>query len=108
MVAMVREMFKKKRFKKVDHRGQLCGVYFCNYLVCGNEFYRVIYICFTGSPPLTGSGTVHVFVQDVNDHSPQFERTDYVAFIEENLPAGSDVIHIEAMDYDAGLNSKLR
>lgn len=63
---------------------------------------------FAGSPPLTGSGTVHIFVQDVNDHSPQFERTDYVAFITENLPAGSDVIRIQAIDEDSGLNSKLR
>ncbi|XP_063236115.1 cadherin-related tumor suppressor [Bacillus rossius redtenbacheri] len=33
----------------------------------------------TGSPPLTGSGTVRVVVQDVNDHSPQFERQSYSA-----------------------------
>lgn len=63
---------------------------------------------FSGSPPLTGSGTVNIFVQDVNDHSPRFERTDYVAFVLENLPSGTEIIHIQAIDDDFGLNAKLR
>ncbi|CAH0406955.1 unnamed protein product [Chilo suppressalis] len=40
----------------------------------------------TGSPPLTGSGTVKIVVQDVNDNSPEFERQSYKATLKENLP----------------------
>lgn len=67
----------------------------------------MFFLCL-GSPPLTGSGTVHIFVQDVNDHSPHFEQTDYVAFVQENLPPGSDIIRIQAVDDDFGPNAKLR
>lgn len=63
---------------------------------------------FLGSPPLTGSGTVKIVVQDVNDHSPEFERQAYRATIAENSPVGSWVITPVAIDKDIGLNAKIR
>jgi protocadherin Fat 4 len=61
-----------------------------------------------GSPPLTGTGTVRVIVQDMNDHSPEFERQSYRATVSENLPAGTKVLTPIARDRDAGLNAKIR
>lgn len=62
----------------------------------------------TGSPPLTGSGVVRVAVLDVNDHSPEFARQEYVAEVTENLPAGTWVTAPTATDKDDGLNSQIR
>uniref|UniRef100_A0A6P7GGN4 Cadherin-related tumor suppressor n=1 Tax=Diabrotica virgifera virgifera TaxID=50390 RepID=A0A6P7GGN4_DIAVI len=62
----------------------------------------------TGSPPLTGTGTVRVVVQDVNDHSPEFKRQSYHAMIKENLPPGTWVLTSVATDKDIGLNGKIR
>lgn len=57
---------------------------------------------------MTGTGTVRVIVQDMNDHSPAFERQSYRTTVEENLPIGTTVLAPNASDKDAGLNAKLR
>lgn len=57
---------------------------------------------------MTGSGTVRVVVQDVNDHSPVFERQSYTAVILENSPAGTTVLQATATDLDADFNAKIR
>ncbi|KAK4886263.1 hypothetical protein RN001_002534 [Aquatica leii] len=62
----------------------------------------------TGSPPLTGTGTVRIIVQDVNDHNPEFKRQMYHATIAENSPIGSWVLTPIATDKDTGLNAKIR
>lgn len=61
-----------------------------------------------GSPPLTGSGTVKIIVQDVNDNSPIFERQNYITNIKENLAPGTFIIHSKATDNDIGNNAKIR
>jgi protocadherin Fat 4 len=69
----------------------------------------LITVCLsTGTPPLTGSGTVHVVVQDVNDHSPEFELQAYSASVRENMPPGTPVLQPIATDKDADLNAKIR
>jgi protocadherin Fat 4 len=62
----------------------------------------------TGTPPLTGSGTVRVVVQDVNDHSPEFGLQAYSASVRENMPPGTPVLQPIATDKDADLNAKIR
>lgn len=62
----------------------------------------------TGSPPLTGTGTVHVIVQDTNDHNPQFERPGYQATVAESQPADTLVLQPIAHDRDAGANARIR
>jgi protocadherin Fat 4 len=63
---------------------------------------------FPGSPPLTGTGTVKVIVQDVNDHSPEFKRQSYHATVAENSPLSTWVLTPTAADKDVGLNAKIR
>lgn len=63
---------------------------------------------FTGSPPLTGSGTVKILVQDVNDNSPEFERQSYQTNVKENLPVGTVILSPKATDRDLGNNAKIR
>ncbi|XP_014251864.1 cadherin-related tumor suppressor [Cimex lectularius] len=62
----------------------------------------------TGTPPLIGSGSLKIIVQDVNDHSPEFDRSVYVVSVRENQPAGTRVIQPVATDLDFGLNAKIK
>ena len=49
---------------------------------------------------LTGTGTVDVMVQDVNDHSPQFSQGRYKSDVVENGPPGLAVVKVSASDGD--------
>ncbi|KAL3880061.1 hypothetical protein ACJMK2_032332 [Sinanodonta woodiana] len=50
---------------------------------------------------LTGTGTVRVFVEDVNDNPPVFEHSGiYTAHVRENLPASAEVLNVRATDAD--------
>uniref|UniRef100_A0A8C6NV07 Protocadherin-16 n=1 Tax=Nothobranchius furzeri TaxID=105023 RepID=A0A8C6NV07_NOTFU len=60
-----------------------------------------------GHPSLIGTATVEVTVLDVNDHSPQFQSSSYTADISEDVPIGSLVLEVKAVDLDYGLNSQI-
>uniref|UniRef100_A0A8C5E6S0 Protocadherin-16 n=1 Tax=Gouania willdenowi TaxID=441366 RepID=A0A8C5E6S0_GOUWI len=60
-----------------------------------------------GHPPLSSTATVEVTVLDINDHSPQFQTSSYTADISENVPIGSLVLEVKAVDLDYGLNSQV-
>ncbi|ROL54463.1 Protocadherin gamma-B7 [Anabarilius grahami] len=53
-----------------------------------------------GSPPLSTSMTIHLFVSDVNDNPPVFEQQSYSAYIRENNKAGTSVCSVSANDPD--------
>ncbi|XP_065342592.1 cadherin-related tumor suppressor [Cloeon dipterum] len=72
------------------------------------EYILTLVAMDTGTPPLTGTGTVRVIVQDMNDHSPEFERQSYSSEVAENAIAGIEVLWPSASDKDAGLNALLR
>ncbi|XP_074182682.1 cadherin EGF LAG seven-pass G-type receptor 1 isoform X1 [Rhinolophus sinicus] len=62
-----------------------------------------------GRPPLiNSSGLVSVQVLDVNDNAPIFVSSPFQAAVLENVPLGYSVLHIQAVDADAGDNSRLR
>ncbi|XP_033930567.1 cadherin EGF LAG seven-pass G-type receptor 1 isoform X1 [Pseudochaenichthys georgianus] len=61
-----------------------------------------------GRPPLiNGTGMVVVQVVDVNDNVPMFVSTPFQATVLENVAIGYSVIHIQAIDGDAGENARL-
>ena len=51
--------------------------------------------------------TVTVVVEDINDHIPRFQKKFYYVEIQENLPAGSSVLSLSAIDMDIGINARL-
>nr|XP_036862660.1 cadherin EGF LAG seven-pass G-type receptor 1 isoform X3 [Manis javanica] len=62
-----------------------------------------------GRPPLiNSSGLVLVQVLDVNDNAPIFVSSPFQAAVLENVPLGHSVLHIQAVDADAGENARLR
>ncbi|XP_049330748.1 protocadherin beta-16-like [Astyanax mexicanus] len=60
-----------------------------------------------GTPPKSGSVTIHVNVLDANDNAPVFSQTDYRSNLPENPPLGTIVVTVSATDVDEGLNGKV-
>lgn len=61
-----------------------------------------------GSPiSYQGHCNITVLVEDQNDNDPHFEQAKYVAHIAENVPVGTSVMRIKAMDDDLGVNARL-
>ncbi|CAL9706524.1 unnamed protein product [Knipowitschia caucasica] len=58
----------------------------------------------SGSPSLSGTGTVVVMVEDVNDNVPLFTSSAFHTTIAEDAPTGSDVLLLNTSDSDTGLN----
>lgn len=70
--------------------------------------YNWTFIYFAGIPSKSGTGTVIVKVQDINDHSPEFELSSlYVGHIVENLPGSSVILTVKATDKDEGPNAQI-
>ncbi|XP_012862492.1 protocadherin Fat 4 [Echinops telfairi] len=59
----------------------------------------------SGSPALTGTGTINVIVDDINDNVPTFASKMYFTTIPEDAPTGTDVLLVNASDADATANA---
>lgn len=57
-----------------------------------------------GVPPLKGTMTVNVLIQDVNDNPPVFNQTRYFGTVPENATVGTSIIKVHATDADSGDN----
>ncbi|CAH7008514.1 Pcdhb12 [Phodopus roborovskii] len=55
-----------------------------------------------GSPPRSGTITVHIEVMDINDNAPQFVQSLYEVQVPENSLLGALVLTVSARDLDAG------
>lgn len=60
-----------------------------------------------GSPPRTANAYLIIHVNDVNDHEPVFEKSEYSAVLSELAPPGTYVASITATDEDTGVNAQI-
>uniref|UniRef100_A0A3Q1HYB0 Protocadherin-16 n=1 Tax=Anabas testudineus TaxID=64144 RepID=A0A3Q1HYB0_ANATE len=60
-----------------------------------------------GPTPLSSSTQLQLLVLDQNDNIPSFTRKSYHVSISESLPAGAEVLHINAFDPDEGSNGDI-
>lgn len=60
-----------------------------------------------GTPSRTGSTTVAVVIQDVNDSPPQFEKEAYYEFVSESASVGTIIDTVKATDPDSPQNTNM-
>lgn len=60
-----------------------------------------------GTPPRTATAYLIIHVNDVNDHEPVFEKSEYSAVLSELAPPGTYVASITATDEDTGVNAQI-
>ncbi|XP_052597949.1 protocadherin beta-6-like [Peromyscus californicus insignis] len=60
-----------------------------------------------GSPPKSGTTTVHVEVVDINDNAPEFVQSLYEVQIPENSPLDAIVLTVSARDLDTGIHGNV-
>ncbi|XP_065411855.1 protocadherin gamma-B5-like isoform X11 [Chrysemys picta bellii] len=60
-----------------------------------------------GDPFRSGTVTINFKISDANDNPPIFTEEIYKVRLRENLPKGSFVLQVKAMDKDEGLNAKI-
>ncbi|XP_048855780.1 protocadherin-23 [Brienomyrus brachyistius] len=65
-----------------------------------SEFHFSVVAVDSGSPPLSSTASVTVYVEDINDNRPVFEKQVYNVFIPEHLAIGSCVLQVTALDTD--------
>ncbi|XP_048189325.1 protocadherin Fat 4 [Perognathus longimembris pacificus] len=70
-----------------------------------DRFVLLISATDSGSPALTGTGTIHVIVDDINDNVPTFASKMYFTEIPEDAPTGTDVLLVNASDADSSTNA---
>ena len=61
-----------------------------------------------GWPPLTGTLTLEVVVDDENDNRPQFHEDVSNTIVPEDSPPGTVFAIITATDLDQGVNGEIR
>lgn len=72
-------------------------------------FYLIgFFHAYLGSPRQTGTGTIKVIVDDLNDSPPEFASKEYFTYVMENLPPLSPIITIAASDADVGRNAEIQ
>ncbi|XP_017121894.1 fat-like cadherin-related tumor suppressor homolog isoform X1 [Drosophila elegans] len=60
-----------------------------------------------GNPVLSSEALVYILVDDVNDNAPVFGVQEYIFKVREDLPRGTVLAVIEAVDEDIGPNAEI-
>ncbi|XP_033119936.1 protein dachsous-like [Anneissia japonica] len=60
-----------------------------------------------GNPSLSGTTTLIINVEDVNDNAPMFLLTSYSATVNETVPVGTRILAVTATDLDEGPNGRI-
>ncbi|KAM7042526.1 uncharacterized protein M8220_007696 [Acridotheres tristis] len=61
-----------------------------------------------GDPARTGTARIRVKVVDANDNAPVFSQAEYTVRVTEDVPVGSTLVTVSAMDSDEGLNGQVK
>lgn len=73
------------------------------------DSYEVTVVAFDGgTPSRSGTVTINISVEDVNDNHPRFETTSYEIAVPENSPATKSFLKVHAEDADSGANGRVR
>ncbi|XP_007942209.1 protocadherin-15 [Orycteropus afer afer] len=73
------------------------------------DYYELVVVATDGAVhPRHSTLTLAVKVLDIDDNSPVFTNSTYTVIVEENLPAGTTFLQIEAKDVDLGANVSYR
>ncbi|XP_004440066.1 PREDICTED: protocadherin-15 isoform X3 [Ceratotherium simum simum] len=73
------------------------------------DYYELVVVATDGAVhPRHSTLTLAIKVLDIDDNSPVFTNSTYTIVVEENLPAGTTFLHIEAKDVDLGANVSYR
>lgn len=72
-----------------------------------NKYNLTIVATDRGTPPRSSTAFLIIQVNDINDHAPAFEKSEYSAVLSETVPVGTYVAGITATDEDTGINSNI-
>uniref|UniRef100_A0A673U2S3 Protocadherin related 15 n=1 Tax=Suricata suricatta TaxID=37032 RepID=A0A673U2S3_SURSU len=73
------------------------------------DYYELVVVATDGAVhPRHSTRTLAIKVLDIDDNSPVFTNSTYTVVVEENLPAGTTFLQIEAKDVDLGANVSYR
>jgi hypothetical protein len=72
-----------------------------------NKYNLTIVATDRGTPSRTATSFLIIHVNDVNDHEPVFEKSEYSAILSELAPPGTYVAGITATDEDSGVNAQI-
>jgi hypothetical protein len=72
-----------------------------------NSFFSAVYVKDAGYPTLYDMATIYVTVNDINDHSPSFEKNLYELAVPENQQRAA-IITLVASDLDILLNAEIQ
>ncbi|XP_045020062.1 protocadherin-15 [Bubalus bubalis] len=73
------------------------------------DYYELVVVATDGAVhPRRSTLTLAIKVLDIDDNSPVFTNSTYTVVVEENLPAGTTFLQIEAKDVDLGANVSYR
>ncbi|NXQ50436.1 PCDG2 protein, partial [Catharus fuscescens] len=61
-----------------------------------------------GDPARTGTARIRVTVLDANDNAPVFSQAEYTVSVPEDVPVGSTLVTVTAVDADEGLYGQVK
>ncbi|XP_054840799.1 LOW QUALITY PROTEIN: uncharacterized protein LOC129333291 [Eublepharis macularius] len=61
-----------------------------------------------GDPVRSGTIQINIIVLDANDNAPVFSQSVYEVTVTENIPKGSTILTVRAVDLDEGINGEIK
>ncbi|XP_075062116.1 protocadherin gamma-B2-like [Mixophyes fleayi] len=72
------------------------------------SYFELILTAFDGGRPVrSGTALIKITIHDVNDNFPIFSQDTYQVTLNENIPNGFLILHLNATDEDEGSNAEI-